>query len=176
MQQPSAENVQELCEEVCPALVSPALYDALRRLLGSDPHAALAAVHDAAAVLRRLPLQPCGNNAAELWRRHYGAATLFSHLLGVLPGRKGGRSFDGIDRTNPAPPPEQERPPLLRQAGQIAVETLPAMAAAAAAASRLVAFTAEPPEQSEAARKVHLTLSGVETLRLLGRYQHIGHH
>lgn len=126
-----------LCAGLGVALNGGPAFEQLRRVLCSNDDTALAAVRDAAAVLRCLPLQHATLGGPVLWTAHWSAAALLASTLGVLPGRPPATNpTSGVSR-RPAQPPEVERPPLLRQAGQVALETVPALAAAAAAMTQL---------------------------------------
>lgn len=135
--------LQLLLSGLAAALISTPLFGQLQRLLTSDAGAALATVRDAAAVLRQLPLQLQVVGAQELWSAHGSAAFLLGRLVCLLPGRPPPATRDGPLTCGPPPPPEVERSPLLRQVGHVAVDTLPALAAAAAALARLSGGAAE---------------------------------
>lgn len=93
-----------------------------------------AAVCNAAAILRQLPVQHAKVSLAKLWNVHSAVAALLASLLCELPSSR-----------------EAERRPLLRQAGQVALATLPAMAAAAAAMSAAAASIDWQPHGAAAA-------------------------
>ncbi|KAL4422493.1 hypothetical protein ABPG75_008690 [Micractinium tetrahymenae] len=121
------------------ALVAPPVVKELMRFMrGSDSDAALAPIRHAAAVLRRLPLQPDAVlQAQQLWNAHYHTSALLSYLLRMLPGRPAG----------PPPPPSVPRPPAVRHAALVAIHTVPVLAAATVALPRPnFSLADQPPE------------------------------
>ncbi|KAL4422491.1 hypothetical protein ABPG75_008688 [Micractinium tetrahymenae] len=96
-----------LCNGTAAALVSAPVWKQLQRHIRSSETAALAAISDAAAVLRQLPLQPVAQiNEQALLAAHLSATALLSTLLGMLTGRP---------ECSP-PPPKVPRPPAVCRA------------------------------------------------------------